>query len=260
MKRLGLLLIWFVVSSCSYSESFVIGQCETRGVESEWCKKHRKEFIQQYTKDLPDYICDPGIPPRSKEIVDVRMVNDAVEQKSVFTTWYIWSGNEKECRRISTIDLEFKVIDKYKTNLFTAPIVFIDRSMENETIDNIIRHYQIHEGKYGRKLPKGIEDKSEFYANKVLKKNYKKDSYWSSGPAYKQVENRKLTAFEKVPLAKPMTSDEKLKYMKNSDFMSFRNCGKCPGDKLELCIRKYEQHLEKPITSSYNPNGCQQWN
>ncbi len=261
MKRLGLLLIWFVVSSCSHSESFIMGQCETRGVESEWCKKNRKEYTQQYTKDLPDYICDPGIPPRSKERVDIRMVNDAVEQKSVFTTWYTWSGYKKECHRTSTIDLEYKVIDKYKTNLFTSPTVFIDRSMEKETIDNIVRHYQIHKGKYGKKLPLGIEDTSEFYANKVLKKNYKKNSRWTSGPILKQDKNRKLTAFEKAPLAKPMTSAKKLEYMKNSDFMSFRNCGKCSGiRKLELCIRKYEQHYEKPITSTYNPNGCRQWN
>ena len=292
MKKLGLLLIWFVVSSCSYSESFIMGQCETRGVESEWCKKHRKEFVQQYAKKLPDYQCDPGVPPRSKERFDIRMVNDAVEQKSVFTTWYIWAGNKDECHRISTIDIEYKVIDKYKTDLFTAPTVFIDRSMDASTIDNIIRHYQIHEGKYGRRLPLGIENKSEFYANKVLRKNYKKNSHWSSNnkgvvpfqfteeiaqqihngeiliqgdgyvknPNYESIKRRKPTSFDKVPLAKPMTSDKKLEYLKNSDFLSFRRCGKCAGTiRLELCIRKYEQHYEKPITSSYNPNGCRQW-
>lgn len=261
MKKLGLLLIWFVVSSCSHSESFVIGQCETRGVESERCKQLQKEYIREYTKDIPTHICDSGIPPRSKEFVDVRMVNDAVEQKSVLTSWYIWAGKGTECRRESTIDVEYKVIDKYKTNIFTAPTVFIDRSMEQETIDNIVRYYQIHEGKYGKKLPLGIENKSEFYANKVLKKNYKKNSRLSSGPIYKQVENRKLTPFDKVPLAKPMSASKKIEYLKNSDFMSFKKCGNCNGiAKLELCIRKYEQHYEKPITSTYNPNGCQQWN
>ena len=209
MKRLGLLLIWFVVSSCSHSESFVIGQCQY-SEESERCKKLQKEYVQEYTKDLPDYFCDPGIPPRSKERVDVRMVNDAVEQKSVFTTWYTWSGYKKECHRTSTVGLEYNVIDKYKTNLFTSPTVFIDRSMEEETIDNIIRHYQIHEGKYGKKLPLGIEDESEFYANKVLKKNYKKNSQWTSGTIHKQDTNRKPTPFEKVPLAKPMSSSKKL--------------------------------------------------
>ena len=294
MKRLGLLLIWFVVSSCSHSESFIMGQCETRGVESEWCKKHRKEFVQQYTKKLPDNECDPGIPPRWKDFVHVKMVNDAVEQKSVLTTWSIWAGNEKECHNISTLDLEYKVIDKYKTDLFTSPTVFIDRSMEKETIDNIIRHYQIHEGKYGRKLPLGIENKSEFYANKVLKKNYKKKSHWSSNkkvtvpfqfteeiaqrihngeiiiqgngyiknPNYESIKNRKPTPFDKVPLAKPMSSAKKLEYVKNSEFMSFRRCKCSAAERLELCVRKYEQHFETPITWRYaSPRygGCQQW-
>lgn len=296
MKKLGLLLIWFVVSSCSYSESFIMGQCETRGVESEWCKKHRKEFVQQYAKKLPDYQCDPGVPPRSKDFVDVKMVNDAIEQKTVYTTWYIWAGYGKVCHNISTLDLEYKVIDKYKTDLFTAPTVFIDRSMEASTIDNIIRHYQIYEGKYGRKLPLGIENKSEFYANKVLRKNYKKNAHWSSSnkevipfqfteeiaqqihsgeiiirgdeyitnPNYESIKNRKPTPFDKVPLAKPMSSAKRLEYLKNSDFLSFRRCGKCAGTiRLELCIRKYEQHYEKPITWRYvSPRyggGCRQW-
>ena len=120
---------------------------------------HQKIYVQEYTKEIPDYVCDPGIPPRSKDYISVRMVNDAVEEKSVFTKWSIWAGHEKRCQYISTIDLEYKIIDKYKTDIFTAPTVFIDRSMEKETIDNIIRHYQIHEGKYGRKLPLNIENK-----------------------------------------------------------------------------------------------------
>ena len=57
-----------------------------------------------------------------------------------------------------------------------------------------------------------------------------------------------------------MPSDQVMKYLKSSDFLSFKRCGNCRGIyRIELCIRKYEQHYESPITSTYNPNGCGQW-